>query len=137
MDEEKVKQAVRKFTKDAAMKKQFQSAPSAAAKRLRELSFYYMWYDGFRAPRLTNDEEAECFAEMVKTQQQMDLIDWSYIYKCTISKGFKEICRIHVDMLRCQQVPAEDWEFLMEHLPDYDPFKETAKAKLAECKAQG
>ncbi|MCD8307229.1 MAG: hypothetical protein LUD51_03250 [Clostridia bacterium] len=136
MDEKKVRFAVRRFTKDAAMKKQYQSAPSTPARRLRELSFYYMWYDGFNAPRLSDAEIKECWDEMIRMQQKMGLMDWSYIYKCTINHSFKEICRIHMDILRLQSVPKGDWEYLVEHLPDFDPFKETAAARLAEMNAQ-
>ncbi|MCD8287191.1 MAG: hypothetical protein LUD50_08215 [Clostridia bacterium] len=136
MDEDKVKHAVRMYTKDLAMRKQYQAAPSEAAKRLRQLSFYYMWYDGFRAPRLSDAEIQECYAEMIRVQQQMDLMDWSYIHKCTINNGFKRICRIHVDMLQHLPIDKEDWEFLVERLPDFDPFKEVCRQKLEEMNAQ-
>ncbi len=136
MDENKVKTAIRRITKDPAMKEQYKAAPSMPARRLRELSFYYMWYDGIRAPMLTDQELNECYAEMIRIQQKMGLIDWSYIYKCTVNTGYKEICRIHVEILQGQPVPENDWKHMVDNLPDFDPFKEVCRKKLEEMQSQ-
>ncbi|MCD8293963.1 MAG: hypothetical protein LUE27_01775 [Clostridia bacterium] len=137
MDEKRVKLAVRRFTQDPAMKKQYQSAPSTPARRLRELSFYFMWYDGFHAPRLTDEEVEECFAEMIRMQQKMTLIDWSYICKCTISKSFRELCRIHVELLQGQPVTLEMWQYVYDHAIETDPFRALAEEKIEELTRQG
>ncbi len=129
--------AVRRFvSKDAALKRDYYSAPSTASRRHRELTFYYMWYDGFHAPRLTQAELKECLSEMIRMQQKMDLHDWMYLYKYITNRNFKKVCSYRVALLEGEQLTLDEWQFMYDHHIDADPYKAVCRAKIDELKAQ-